>query len=130
MGYLFEVGVIQEFEAAHKLKGDFGPSSFLHGHTYKVEVKVKGEKLDDQGVLFDLGALKESLNKVTGQLHCRYLNELEAFKKENPTAENVCKFIIEQLLQKINKDHSKLSQLKVTVWESSSAFASCQKIFK
>lgn len=125
MDFLFTVGVKQEFEAAHKLEGDFGPASSLHGHTYQVEVEISGKEVDKKGILFDLGQLKESLNKVIAPLHCRYLNELEAFKAKNPTAENVSRYILECLLPEIENKNKNIRRLKVTVWESSFAFACC-----
>ena len=121
---MFEVGVVEEFEAAHSLKGDFGPGTRLHGHTYKVQVVVQGHKLDESGVLCDISRIKESLQEIVGHLHYQNLDELEEFKDVNSTAENVCKHIYDRLTPALNRDQ--VQHVKVTVWESPSAFASYQ----
>ncbi|HZF58812.1 MAG TPA: 6-carboxytetrahydropterin synthase, partial [Rubrobacter sp.] len=40
---MYEIYVAASFEAAHRLVGDFGPATRLHGHTYRLEVVVRGE---------------------------------------------------------------------------------------
>lgn len=122
---MFEIGVVSEFEAAHKLEGDFGLSSNLHGHTYRVELTLQGKELDTKGILYDLGELKEYFKNVLEKLHCQYLNKI--FKGDNPTAENVSKYISNCIFPLIK--NKSLAKLKVKVWESSSAFASYERDF-
>ncbi|HSE97818.1 MAG TPA: 6-carboxytetrahydropterin synthase, partial [Blastocatellia bacterium] len=52
---MFEIGVIDEFEAAHSLEGDFGPATRLHGHTYRVEVRVEARDVDETGTFYNIG---------------------------------------------------------------------------
>jgi 6-pyruvoyltetrahydropterin/6-carboxytetrahydropterin synthase len=49
------------FDAAHHLEKYDGPCSTLHGHTYKLEVWIKGDSqyLDEAGILCDFGYIKE-----------------------------------------------------------------------
>lgn len=119
---MFEVGVVEEFEAAHSLRGNFGPATRLHGHTYKVEAVVQGDRLDSSGVLCDISLVSGRLREIVECLHYRNLDELEEFKTINSTAENVCKHIYDRLAPVLNRDQ--VHCLRVTVWESSSAFAS------
>ena len=51
---MFEVGVVAQFEAAHRLHGDFGPATRTHGHTYRVEIGARGPSLRGDGTLFDI----------------------------------------------------------------------------
>ena len=41
---MYEVYVAARFEAAHRLVGDFGPATRMHGHTYRMEVIVRGQR--------------------------------------------------------------------------------------
>jgi 6-pyruvoyltetrahydropterin/6-carboxytetrahydropterin synthase len=124
---MFEIGILEEFEAILSLKGDFGPSTRLHGHTYKVKAVVEGDRLDEAGTLYDISQLKESLKQILSYLHYQNLNELEAFRDVNPTAENVCKYIYQRLAPVIRDD--RIQGLEVTVWESPTAFASYRERF-
>jgi len=51
-----------------------------------------------------------------------YLNELPQFKTENPSSENIAKYIFEELNRKIKTDVVWVH--KVTAWESEKACAS------
>jgi len=66
----YEVGVVDSFESAHRLKGNFGPATNLHGHTYRVEVVVGGSSLSERdGTLCDIVKVKEALGQVMRKLH-------------------------------------------------------------
>ena len=122
---MFELGVVSEFEAALELKGDFGPANHLHGHTYRVEVSLRGKELKESGILCDIATLKEDLKRVLDTLNYKYLNDLEPFKATNPTVEKVSKHIFDSLAPGLRE--SAVSWLRVTVWESSSAYAAYQQ---
>ena len=51
---MYEVMIEEEFSAAHALRGYRGKCENLHGHNWKVEVYVRGERLDDVGMLGQL----------------------------------------------------------------------------
>jgi len=120
---MFEAGIVGQFEAAHSLHGQFGQASRLHGHTYKVEVVVQGERLAASGILYDIAKLQESLTAVLNGLNYQNLNDIAAFKNINSTAEHVSKYICDEIAASITGDQ--VCGLKVTVWESPLAFASC-----
>ena len=122
---MFEVGIVGQFEAAHSLHGQFGQASRLHGHTYRVEVVVQGEELTASGVLYDISALQESLTSILEDLNYQNLNDVAAFQDINSTAENVSKYICDELAATITVGN--VHSLKVTVWESPLAFASYSK---
>lgn len=114
----FEVTVIKEFAAAHRLDNYQGNCSRIHGHTWKVELSVIGEQLDEVGMHIDFRYLKAVLEQITEKYDHTFLNDIEPFNKINPTAENLAKEIYKQASQ-ILVDYS----IKhVRVWESSSAY--------
>ena len=59
---MYEIGVTAQFEAAHRLVGDFGPATRVHGHTYRLEAIVRGDRLDNTCVLYDIGKLRAAVD--------------------------------------------------------------------
>ena len=113
--------MVGQFEAAHRLKGDFGPAQRLHGHTYRVEVAVRGASLREDGTLCDIGLLQQAVREATSQLHYRDLDELDAFQRQNATAETVARYLWEQIAPSL--DGLALDMLSVRLWESPQAYA-------
>ena len=124
----FEIGITDEFEAAHSLEGDFGPATRLHGHTYRVEVRAESHRIDETGTFYDIGRLRSELRSVLEALHYRNLNEVAELAGTNTTAESVARHILKKLAPVTRAGG--VEGLKVTVWESSSAFASCRESFE
>jgi 6-pyruvoyltetrahydropterin/6-carboxytetrahydropterin synthase len=116
--------VVGQFEAAHRLVGDFGPAQRLHGHTYRVEVAVRGASLGDDGALCDIGLLQTALQQATGALHYRDLGELPAFQGHNSTAEAVAQHLWEAIGPQLRG--LGLNSLAVRLWESPQAYAACE----
>ena len=111
---MFELKVKSEFEAAHHIKNYPGKCARLHGHNWIVEAIVQGEKLNELGILVDFKILKDELNKVLDELDHQYLNELEIFANQNPTAEIIAKEIFDRLsTAEIFNDAVKLKGIKV-----------------
>lgn len=125
---MFEIGILDEFEAAHALKGDFGPATRLHGHTYRVEVKVEARAVDATGTFYDIGRLRSDLRAVLDEMHYRNLDELPGLEGANTTAETLAQYVFNRMAGPLRG--SRISRLKVTVWESSSVFASYRETFK
>jgi 6-pyruvoyltetrahydropterin/6-carboxytetrahydropterin synthase len=119
---LFELGVVGEFEAAHSLSPDFGPAARLHGHTYRVEVRVMARELHPNGTFCDAGRLKQELRSVLDEVHYRNLDEVEALAGVNTTVETVARHIFKRMEPAVRAD--KLAGMRVTIWESPSIFAS------
>ena len=73
---MYEVGISSQFEAAHRLVGDFGPATRMHGHTYRLEVVVRGPALATTGTLVDIGRLRPAVDALAASLHYRDLAEV------------------------------------------------------
>ncbi len=113
---MFELTIMAEFEAAHNLCNYQGKCNRLHGHNWKVEVTVRGNQLDELGMVIDFTVLKADVNGIINQLDHYYLNELTMFQDQNPTAEHIAKYIYEALVPSLSKRHIALYQVKI--WES------------
>lgn len=94
---MYEIEVRSAFEAAHYIDGYEGKCARLHGHNWEVVAVVHGEQLDKLGMLIDFKVLRAELKKVLDEFDHRFLNELEVFTTDNPTAENLARTIFERL---------------------------------
>lgn len=120
---MFELSINVNFEAAHFINNYPGKCSRLHGHNWKVEVTIYGNQLDELGMLIDFRDLKAIVNKIMTRLDHYCLNEIEPFCTINPTAENIVKYIYEQLKETREFD-SDVKLRSVKVWESPNSAAS------
>ncbi len=113
---MFEVSVEYSFAAGHALRGYKGKCENVHGHNYKVQVTVGGEKLNSIGLLMDFVELKAAIKCLVERLDHRFLNELSPFDKVNPSAENLAKYFSEGLEPQVRAQRLRLCS--VTVWET------------
>lgn len=118
---MYELKIVSQFAAAHQLRGFEGGCENLHGHNWKVEVYVTGERLEENGLLIDFRLIKEATKKALDQLDHRFLNDLEAFRSQNPSSENIARYIFRALSAELEQKGVRVS--KVTAWESDTACA-------
>jgi len=120
---MYQLRVFDWFSAGHQLKGYQGKCEAVHGHNFKVEVTVSGNKLDKTGLIVDFKVLKKSLAEVLARLDHTLLNKLPPFQKKNPSAENIARYIYEKLSEKLP---AKVKLVEVCIWESDQAGVSYQ----
>lgn len=91
---MFELRVRRKFSAAHAIRmaGQLEP---LHGHDWRVMVRVAGDALDADGLLCDFHALEAAVDRAIAPFHSRSLNEVKPFDRTNPTAEHMARHIAE-----------------------------------
>lgn len=119
---MYELKVITDFAAAHQLKMVAEKCENLHGHNWKIEVCVAGERLNNAGVLIDFGELKQYVSEIVERLDHKFLNELDYFQEDNPpSSENIARYIADALQSMINNSDVKVA--RVTSWESENACA-------
>ena len=118
---MYEVYVAAGFEAAHRLVGDFGPATRVHGHTYRLEVIVRGQRLAEDGTLYDIGRLKQAVDELVATLDYQDLNEVPGLAGLNTTAEAVADHCWERLASPLRRRG--LDSLLVRIWESPDAYA-------
>ncbi|MFO7962901.1 MAG: 6-carboxytetrahydropterin synthase QueD [Desulfobacterales bacterium] len=119
---MYELKVTTHFAAAHQLKMVAKKCENLHGHNWRIEICVRGEKLNDAGVLIDFGILKDHIADVIQRLdHC-FLNESGFFPSNTPpSSENIAAYIAREVDAAIAEPGVRVS--RVTAWESEDASA-------
>lgn len=122
---MYALVVRDEFSAAHRLPDSGSKCERLHGHNWKVEVEVSAERLDARGMAIDFNDLKALTGEILEELDHRLLNDLPAFQEQNPTAENLARYIYERLAERVAEGRVKLD--RVRVWESETTAASYRR---
>jgi len=112
---LYRIFIETHFAASHQLHGYEGACQALHGHTWKVRVEVKTDHTNKIGISVDFKELKAITRSVIDRIDHHHINEVAPFDKENPTAENLSRYIYQEI-KKLLPDHVHL--FRVTVWES------------
>ena len=111
----FSITTTREFSAAHQLKLYDGSMEPLHGHNWKVSVTVASPLVDAIGVVMDFHELERLADAIIGTLHNRHLNDVEAFRSMNPSAENVAMLVGQSLAPRLPKN---VTLTSVEVWET------------
>ncbi len=94
---MYTICVEEWFAAAHYLRNYNGKCENPHGHNYRVKVYVSGSQLDKGGMLIDFSLLKKYLKQVLEQLDHHDLNATPYFMEQEPSAENISRFIYDSL---------------------------------
>jgi 6-pyruvoyltetrahydropterin/6-carboxytetrahydropterin synthase len=94
---MFEVSILETFAAGHALRNYKGKCENVHGHNYRVEVTLEGERLDDTGLLVDFADIKRILRSAIAYLDHRFINDLPPFDIVNPSAENIAKYFSDEM---------------------------------
>jgi 6-pyruvoyltetrahydropterin/6-carboxytetrahydropterin synthase len=119
---MYELKIVTNFSAAHRLENFYGKCESLHGHNWKVEVFIQGDRLDEAGLVKDFGVVKAKAREVLGEFDHQYLNELPAFSQQNPSSENMARYLFGRLGAVLNGGGVRVS--RVSVWESDTSCAS------
>ena len=89
---MFIVKKRMEIAGAHRLNLNYeSKCANLHGHNWIVTVWCKSQTLDANGMVMDFTHIKR---QVQDKLDHKFLNDVVPF---NPTAENIAKWVCEQI---------------------------------
>jgi len=108
---MFELRVRRKFSAAHAIRmaGQVEP---LHGHDWRVSVRVRGEKLDGDGLLCDFHTVEDVLREIIRPYHNANLNDCPPFTQVNPSAEQVARHIAEALSERLDQSLSPYAEIR------------------
>lgn len=93
----FEIVKEFGFEAAHAFvhKPEGHENTRVHGHSFRVEVALRGEPDDETGCVVDFEKVTEALASVRGKLDHHFLNNIPGL--ETPSLENLAAWIAGEL---------------------------------
>ncbi len=115
----YTLKITLDFAAAHHLRNYPGNCSRLHGHNWKVEAEVIVNNLNEVGMGIDFKTIRTATRDIAERLDHQNLNELEPFRKTNPTAENIAAYFYNELVKTINDNRVKVAA--ITIWETERA---------
>ena len=116
---MYYLTIENNFSSAHQLRGYKGKCENLHGHNWKVILTVKGEKLNAIGILIDFHDMKAMLKNALEDLDHININEHTAFIDQNPSSENIARYLYERISVLLAADgYTDIVTDEVTVYES------------
>ncbi|MCF8106370.1 MAG: 6-carboxytetrahydropterin synthase QueD [Desulfohalobiaceae bacterium] len=122
---VYRLRVSSQFSSSHQLRHYQGKCEELHGHNFSVEAEVQGSSLHpDTHILIDFKELKSKLNRILDSLDHTHLNDLPRFQVDNPSSENLARYIFKELEQALAVHEVSLNFVSVAEKESSRAFYS------
>lgn len=124
---MYSLTVQDHIMIAHSFKGEiFGPAQRVHGATFVIEWELRRPRLDQYGLIADIGLMKKALRAALDEIDYRNLDEIEALKDANTTTEFLCGLIFELLKARVAKGElqaADFAAMKITLRESPVAWA-------
>ena len=130
---MYSVTVRDSVMIAHSFRGEvFGPAQRLHGATFVVDASFRGENLDADNIVVDIGRAAEQLHEVVGALSYRNLDDEPEFAGMNTSTEALARVIADRLADRVHAgalgDGARaLAGIEVTLHESHIAWASYER---
>ena len=119
---MYRLKVSDYFSSAHYLRNYHGKCENLHGHNWRVELTVEGERLNESELLIDFKDLKAILKEILSELDHRLINDHPYFREKNPSSENLARFIFERAKSKLSGFEG-ITVKEVAVYETERACA-------
>jgi 6-pyruvoyltetrahydropterin/6-carboxytetrahydropterin synthase len=123
---MFEVIIEETFAAGHALRNYKGKCENVHGHNYRCQVTLEGAELDHIGLLVDFVELKRVVHAVLDRMDHQWLNEFPPFDVLNPSAENMAKYIYDEVCEGLKTREGVRIGL-VRLWETDTASATYRR---
>ena len=118
---MYEVTVKTSFSAAHRLRLYDGKYENLHGHNWSALVSIEADELDAMGVGIDFVKLKKFVEEILGELDYQNINEIPPFDEQNPSAENIARWLFLKLKEKVNTHSTRVKRVEIYEMEGCGA---------
>ena len=118
---MYEVTVKTGFAAAHQLRLYDGKYENLHGHNWTAQVTVEADELDPIGVGIDFVKLKAMVEKNLSELDYHNINEVPPFDEQNPSAENIARWLFLKLKVEVNTNLTRVKRVEICEMEGCGA---------
>jgi 6-pyruvoyltetrahydropterin/6-carboxytetrahydropterin synthase len=94
----------------------------VHGHNYRCQVTLEGDRLDSIGLLVDFVEMKRVVHAVLDRMDHQWLNDFPPFDVLNPSAENMAKYIYDEIKAGLGVREG-VRMGAVRLWETDTASA-------
>ena len=118
---MYDVTVKTGFAAAHQLRLYDGKYENLHGHNWTAQVTVEADELDPIGVGIDFVELKAMVEKNLSELDYHNINEVPPFDEQNPSAENIARWLFLKLKVEVNTNLTRVKRVEIFEMEGCGA---------
>ena len=118
---MYEVTVKTGFAAAHQLRLYDGKYENLHGHNWTAQVTVEADELGSIGVGIDFVKLKVMVEKNLSELDYHNINEVPPFDEQNPSAENIARWLFLKLKVEVNTNLTRVKRVEIFEMEGCGA---------
>jgi len=133
---MYQIRIEFTFDSGHRLLDYNGKCAYPHGHTYRTEVFIESQSLNDLGLVYDFTDLKDKIktwvdenwdhaflvnsqdSELIAGLGGASLVRLYEFQDENPSCEVMSRVLYEKTVELCN-----LVPAKVRLWESVNQYA-------
>jgi 6-pyruvoyltetrahydropterin/6-carboxytetrahydropterin synthase len=133
---MYQIRIEFTFDSGHRLLDYNGKCAYPHGHTYRAEVFIESQSLNDLGLVYDFTDLKDKIktwvdenwdhaflvnsqdSELIAGLGGASLVRLYEFQDENPSCEVMSRVLYEKTVELCN-----LVPAKVRLWESVNQYA-------
>ena len=118
----YELLVRARFEAAHHLTAYRGQPEPVHGHSWRVEVRIASAELGPEDYAVDFVEIKARLDALAARFHHGDVNAVPPFDRTSPTTERLAEWFHGELSAWL-RDHRSFGGApgariaSVTVWE-------------
>ena len=116
---MYETGDSVETVAFHSQPGLPPPEGVRHSHRYRIEVVVRGDELDSNGMLIDLDLLGSAMSEVAGRLDGADLDQVIG---PSTTVERMARWVHGELSAGLGGHIRHDFVARVRVWESPTAY--------
>ena len=118
---MYDITVKTGFAAAHQLRLYDGKYENLHGHNWTAQVTVEADDLDPIGVGIDFVKLKAMVEKNLSELDYHNINEVPPFDEQNPSAENIARWLFLKLKVEVNTNSTRIKRVEIFEMEGCGA---------
>ena len=118
---MYDVTVKTGFAAAHQLRLYDGKYENLHGHNWTAQVTVEADELDPIGVGIDFVKLKAMVENNLSELDYHNINEVPPFDEQNPSAENIARWLFLKLKIEVNTNLTRVKRVEICEMEGCGA---------
>jgi 6-pyruvoyltetrahydropterin/6-carboxytetrahydropterin synthase len=109
---MFTISVETRFRASHQLVLPDGSKEPIHHHDWLVTADVSSDRLDNMGVVMSFQKLRALMDSAVGDFDNAAIETVGYFQQNNPSAENVAKYIYDKLRMSL-PDGVKLQNIRV-----------------